>query len=79
LAAATAPSGRSLLGAVASFAASRARAKGRSSRLAALISENLLTVAAMAAADTGLWQLGPVAGWLSVAASLLIIDFKLQG
>jgi hypothetical protein len=78
VAAVSAPSGRSLLGRVAGVASARARVKGRSSRLAAFIGENVLTVAAMAAADTGLWHLGPVAGWLSVGVSLLIIDFKLQ-
>lgn len=79
MAAATAPSGRSLLGKIAGLASSRARAKGRQSRVAAFIGEHLLTVAAMGAADTGMWHLGPLAGWLSVGASLLVIDFKLQG
>lgn len=79
MAAVTAPSGRSLLGKFAASASSRARARGQRSRLASFIGEHVMTVAAMAAADTGMWHLGPLAGWLSVAVSLLVIDFKLQG
>ena len=73
------PAGRSLLGKIAVSAQLRARARGKSSRVAAFVGEHVMTVAAMAAVDTGMWHLGPVAGWVSVAVSLLIIDFKLQG
>lgn len=80
MAAVTAPSGRSLLGKIASAAASRAAARGRiSSRAAAFITEHALTMVALGFADTGMWHLGPVAGWIATGVSVLIADFKFQG
>ncbi|HEY6276015.1 MAG TPA: hypothetical protein VIX86_06755 [Streptosporangiaceae bacterium] len=69
---------RSLLGLVADALTRRARAKGRVSRVASLVSDHAMTVAAMAAIDTGMFHLGAVAGWCAVGVSLLIIDLKLD-
>jgi hypothetical protein len=81
MAAVTAPHARrSLLGMVGSALAARAKRKGRPSKVAALISDHLLTVAAFVTADVGFWHvMGMLPGCLAVGASLLIIDLKLQG
>ena len=79
MAAVTAGSGRrSLIGMALGAVQARARAKNRSSRLAAFVQDNVLTVAGMAAVDVGMFHLGIVAGWVAVGVSLLLIDFKLQ-
>ena len=84
MAAVTAPSrgsltGKSLLGKVALLAQARAAAKGRTSRLAALIKDHLLTVAALGAGvgdaflhGGTLWGLG------ATTIALVVLDFKLQ-
>jgi hypothetical protein len=79
VAAVTAPPGRSLLGRIAAAASARARAKGRQSRLAAFIGENVLTVAALSAGVADGFIHGTGWGLGSLMAALLIIDFKLQG
>lgn len=80
MAAVTAPSGRrSLLGMALGAVQGRARRKGRTSRVAAAVSEHAMTFAAMAAIDTGMFHLGFVAGWVAVGVSLLLADFKIQG
>lgn len=79
MAAVTAPSGRSLLGKIAGLAGQRAAGKRRTSRVAAFIGEHALTMVALGFADTGMWHLGPVAGWIATAVSVLVADFKLQG
>lgn len=70
---------RSLLGMALSAVQGRARAKGRTSRLAAAVQEHVMTFAAMAAIDVGMFHLGVVAGWVSVGVSLLLLDFKISG
>jgi hypothetical protein len=80
VAAVTVPgSRRSLIGTVLGAVAGRARAKGRTSRLAAAVQEHVMTFAAMAAVDVGMFHLGPVAGWVAVGVSLLLLDFKISG
>lgn len=80
MAAVTAGEGRrSLLGMALGAIQSRAAAKGRQARLAAFVQENVLTVAAMAAIDVGMFHLGVTQGLLAVGGSLLVIDFKVQG
>jgi cyanate permease len=69
---------RSLIGMALGAVQARARAKGRSSRLAAFVQDNVLTVAGMGAVDVGMFHLGSVQGWVAVGVSLLLIDFKLQ-
>ena len=84
MAAVSAPAGSSLLG---KFAAARQkRAQGgtrKPSRLAAFVSDHIGTVAALAAADEGLWRvpwhLGPVAGPLGLCAAIIIAEFKVRG
>ena len=79
MAATAVPSGRSLLGKVAVSAAARAAGKRRASKLAAVMGDHVTTFAALAAADVGLWHVGDVAGWLGLAAGLLIAEFKVRG
>jgi hypothetical protein len=80
VAAVTAGGGRrSLLGMALGAAQARARAKNRTSRVAAFVQENVLTVCGMAAIDTGLFHLGAVQGLIGVGVSLLVLDFKIQG
>lgn len=80
MAAVTAPGARrSLVGAVLSAAAARSRARGRVPRLAAAVRENVMTFAGLAAIDTGMFHLGPVAGWAAVGVSVLLADFRIQG
>lgn len=57
----------------------RARAKGRTSRLAVFVGENVLTVCGMAAVDLGLFHVGITQGLVAVGVSLLVLDFKIQG
>ena len=72
--------GRSLLGSVIGALHQRSRAtRGRPSRLAAAVSEHVMTFAALAAVDVGLFHLGTVAGWIGVGVSLFLADFKIQG
>lgn len=79
VAAVTVPSGRrSLLGMALGVFQARAKAKGRTSRVAAAVQEHVMTFAAMAAIDVGMFHLGPVAGWVAVGVSLLLLDFKIQ-
>jgi hypothetical protein len=82
VAVATAPGARrsrSLLGMLVAMFQARARRKGQVSRVAALIQDHVLTVAAMAAVDVGMFHLDLVAGWCAVGVSLLIVDLKLNG
>ena len=70
---------RSLLGMALGAVQARARVKDRTSRLAAVVQENVLTVAGMAAVDVGMFHLGTVQGWVAVGVSLLAFDFQLRG
>lgn len=80
MAAVTAPARGSLLGKISGVFAARARSRGRgASKVAAFVGDHVTTVAALAAADTGLWHLGPVEGWVAVGVSLLIAEFKVRG
>ena len=72
--------GRSLLGHLTGSLQARARARGRRpSKIAALVQDHVLTVFALGSVDTGLFHLGPVAGWIGLGVSLLVLDLKLQG
>ena len=86
--AAPVPSGRSLLGKLAAAAAHRAAARSRKpsaiTAFAAKAREHVVTVAALASADLGAFQLhiphcGAAPGWLAVAASLIALDFAVRG
>jgi hypothetical protein len=80
VAAVTAPGARrSLIGAVLSAASGRARAKGRVPRLAAAVQENVMTFAALAAADFGAFHISHGWGWAAIGVSVLLADFKIQG
>ena len=80
MAAVTAPGARrSLIGMVLGAVQSRARAKGRTSRLVAAVQEHLMTFAGLAAVDVGMFHLSLVTGWVAVGVSLFLADFKIQG
>ena len=80
MAAVTAGQGRrSLLGMALGAVQARAKAKGRASRVADYLRENLLTVAGLAAVDVGMFHLGVTVGWVAAGVSLLLLDFKAQG
>jgi hypothetical protein len=76
------PRRRSLAGKVGSALQARARAKGKPSRLAAVLAvarEHVMTAAALASADLGAFHWGPGVGFLVVGASLLALDFAVTG
>lgn len=80
MAAASVPlTGRSLLGKVALVAQARAVARRGTSRLAAFVVDHVGTVAALAAADTGLFHIGPAQGWIGLGVALVIAEFKVHG
>jgi hypothetical protein len=80
VAVATAPGPRrSLIGMALDAVQKRARARGRTARLATFIGDHLLTVCAMAAIDVALFREGLVTGCIALGVSLLVIDFKIQG
>lgn len=73
---------RSLIG--SAVAALQARAKGGKrfrgiARAAAAARQHVLTVAALAAADLGGFQVFHHGGWFVVTASLLALDFAVTG
>lgn len=73
---------RSLVGMVLAFVQLRLAARGRTGRLAAfaaLARQHVVTAAALAAFDVGMFQWGPGAGWIGVAVSLLALDFAVTG
>lgn len=75
--------GRSLLGRVALTLRARAGRPSRPSRVRAFAADHAGTLAALAAADEGLWRvpwhLGPVAGPLGLCAAILIAELKIRG
>jgi hypothetical protein len=78
LAAVTAPSRGSLLGKVAASFQARAKVRGKVSKAAYVISDHVGTFAALAAADVGMWHLGPVWGWVSTGVAILIAESKVR-
>ena len=73
---------RSLIGKAVSAAAARRRAGGRPNRLAALavqVRQHMVTVAAFAAFDAGMFHWGTGVGLIGVCVSLLALDFAVTG
>jgi len=71
-----------LLGKVTAALVARTAPRGRPGRLAGVVAvarEHVVTVAALASADLGVWQWGAGAGWISVGLSLLVLDFAVSG
>jgi hypothetical protein len=80
MAAVTAPSGRSLIGKVASVLSARSRARsGRPSRAAAFLRDHTGTITALGFADTAAWHAGEVWGLVATAACILVAEFKVRG
>lgn len=79
MAAVSVPSGKSLLGKLAVSFASRTRAKGRPSMVAAFIGDHAGTVAALGFADAACWHWGTAAGLIGTAAAILVAEFKIRG
>lgn len=73
---------RSLLGKLGSAVAARARARGKPSRLAAVFSvarEHVVTAAALASGDVGMFHWGITPGCIALMVSLLALDFAVTG
>lgn len=64
---------------VAAALGSRARAKGRTSKVASLIADHLLTVTALAAGVTDAFLQSRTLGLAVLVPALAVLDFKLQG
>lgn len=83
MAAVTAPRARrSLVGVVLAFVQVRLATRGKSGRVAkaaAVARQHVVTVAALAAFDVGMFHWGPGAGWIGVCVSLLALDFAVTG
>lgn len=77
------PSGRSLIGKIAATRQKRAQGARKPSRIAAFVTDHIGTLAALAAADEGLWRvpwhLGPVAGPLGLCVAIAVAEFKVRG
>lgn len=83
MAAVTAPPGRSLIGKIAAARQKRAQGARKPSRVAAFVADHVGTLAALAAADEGLWRvpwhLGPVTGPLGLCVAIAVAEFKVRG
>lgn len=76
----TAPAGRSLLGKLAVTLQARSRrATGRSSKVAAFITDHAGTIAALGFGDTAAWVHGETYGLIATAACILVAEFKVRG
>lgn len=67
---------------VLAFVAARLAARGKPERLGralALARQHVVTAAALAAFDVGMFHWGPGAGWIGVCVSLLALDFAVTG
>lgn len=77
-----APASRSLIGMAVDAVQSRARARGRSSRLAALAvkaREHLVTAAALASVDVGMWRWSSIAGLITLGVSIELLHYAVTG
>lgn len=80
MAAATVPSGRSLLGKVALTLSARSRARsGRPSKAAAFLADHTGTITALGFADTAAWHAGTTWGLVASAVCVLVAEFKVRG
>jgi hypothetical protein len=70
---------RSLIGMALGVMQSRARAKGRASRLVVAVQQNAGTFLAMSAAVADGFLHGPGWGLGVLVPALLVLDFKIQG
>ena len=74
---------RSLLGKVTSAAGARKAGRtGRPGRLAAAAAvarQHVVTFAALASVDFGVFRASSVAGWIVTGACLLVLDFAVRG
>jgi hypothetical protein len=68
-----------VLSAVAVLAARRGRRPAGLARVAAAARQHVVTAAALAAFDAGMWHWGPGVGWIGVCVSLLALDFAVAG
>jgi hypothetical protein len=73
---------RSLIGKAAAAIAARRTRSGQPGKLAALAAvarQHVVTAAALAAGDFGVFHYGPGPGWIAVCASVLVLDFAVTG
>jgi hypothetical protein len=80
--AATMPAGRPFLAKISAALKARSAARGRPSRVAAVLAAaraHVPTIAALAAADLGGFTVFHHGGWFVVAASILALHFDVAG
>ena len=79
----TAAGHRSVLGkagaALAASAKRRGRAGGKLAAFAAVARQHVVTGAALASMDLGVWHYGAGPGWIATGVSLLVLDFAVTG
>ena len=81
----TAPGRRSVLGKAGSAVAARAkrrapgRAGGKLAAFAAAARQHVVTTAALASMDLGVFHYGAGPGWIATGVSLLVLDFAVAG
>ena len=76
------PGRRSFIGKLGSAVAARARARGKPSKLTAVLAaarEHMTTAAAFAAGDVGMFHWGITPGCIALMVSLLALDFAVTG
>ncbi len=75
-----APSGRSLLGKLASALQARSQARTRKpSKAAAFLADHTGTLTALGFADTACWHWGTTPGLIGTAVVILVAEFKIRG
>ena len=83
MAAVTVPGRRSVLGkagaALAARAKRRGRAGGKLAAFAATARLHVVTTAALASMDLGVFHYGAGPGWIATGVSLLVLDFAVAG
>ena len=83
MAAVTAGGRRSLLGkagtVIAARTRGRARAGGKLAAFAAVARQHIVTTAALASVDLGVFHYGAGPGWIATGLSLLVLDFAVAG
>ena len=55
------------------------RAGGKLAAFAAIARQHVVTAAALASMDLGVWHYGAGPGWIATGVSLLVLDFAVAG
>ena len=74
---------RSVLGKAGAVLAARAKGRGRAggklAAFAAAARQHVVTTAALASVDVGVFHYGAGPGWIAMGVSLLVLDFAVAG